>query len=89
MKNKSAPFVETSFAHEYWGIDNDYAKLSDVLLGHPDYYRWVEAGPLIGRTMANAAYTGVTFDYDLAMRQHAEMVRLYEENDVEVPLSGS
>ncbi len=82
MKNKSAPFVETSFAHEYWGIDNDYAKLSDVLLGRPDYYRWVEAGPLIGRTMANAAYTGATFDYDLAMRQHAEMVRLYEAHGV-------
>ena len=34
---------------DYWGIDNDYGVLRDVLLGKPDYYRWVEAGPLIGR----------------------------------------
>lgn len=42
--NKSTP----------WGIDNDYAPLTDVLLGHPEYFAWVEAGPLIGRTLANA-----------------------------------
>ena len=47
--------------------------ISRCTLGRPGYYRWVEAGPLLGRTMANAAYTGVKFDYDLAMRQHAEM----------------
>ena len=40
-----------------WGINNDYAKLHDVLLGKPEYYRWVEAGPLIGRTLANADRT--------------------------------
>ncbi|MEM9845567.1 MAG: arginine deiminase family protein [Pseudomonadota bacterium] len=65
-----------------WGIDNDYAKLSDVLLGRPEHYRWVEAGPLIGRTLANADRTGHRFDLQLAMRQHAEMVSIYEENDV-------
>lgn len=65
-----------------WGINNDYAKLRDVLLGTPEYYRWVEAGPLIGRTLANADKTGHRFDLQLAMRQHAEMVSIYEENDV-------
>ena len=65
-----------------WGINNDYAKLHDVLLGRPEFFRWVEAGPLIGRTLANADKTGHRFDLQLAMRQHAEMVSIYEENDV-------
>lgn len=65
-----------------WGIDNDYAPLRDVLLGVPDHYRWVEAGPLIGRTLANQHKTGVAFDLQLAMAQHAEMVAIYEANGV-------
>lgn len=65
-----------------WGINNDYAKLKDVLLGKPEFFKWVEAGPLIGRTLANADKTGVKFDLQLAMKQHAEMVSIYEENDV-------
>jgi N-dimethylarginine dimethylaminohydrolase len=65
-----------------WGINNDYAPLSDVLLGKPEYFKWVEAGPLIGRTLANAEKTGAKFDLQTAMAQHAEMVSIYEENDV-------
>ncbi len=65
-----------------WGINNDYAKLTDVLLGKPEYYRWVEAGPLIGRTLDNAHMTGISFNLQTAMKQHAEMVSIYEENDV-------
>jgi len=62
-----------------WGIDNDYARLTDVLLGKPEHFKWVEAGPLIGRTLANAHRTGVRFDLQLAMKQHAEMVSIYED----------
>ena len=65
-----------------WGINNDYAPLSDVLLGRPEFFKWVEAGPLIGRTLANAHKTGVKFDLQLAMKQHSEMVAIYEENGV-------
>ncbi len=65
-----------------WGIDNDYGPLRDVLLGKPEFYRWVEAGPLIGRTLANAHKTGVAFDRQLAMAQHSEMVRVYEDAGV-------
>lgn len=65
-----------------WGINNDYAKLRHVLLGKPEFYRWVEAGPLIGRTLANADRTGHKFDLQLAMKQHTEMVSIYEENGV-------
>ena len=65
-----------------WGIDNDYQLLRDVLLGRPDYFRWVEAGPIIGRTLENADRTGVKFDLQVAMAQHAEMVSIYEDNGV-------
>jgi len=65
-----------------WGIDNDFAKLHDVLLGLPEFYTWVDAGPLIARTLNNAHKTGVKFDLQLAMAQHAEMVSIYEENGV-------
>ena len=82
MKTKSNFSVETQFAHDYWGIDNDYTKLTDVLLGKPDFYRWVDAGPIIMRTLINAHQTGIQFDFDLAQRQHQEMVSIYEENDV-------
>ncbi|WP_293577254.1 dimethylarginine dimethylaminohydrolase family protein [Phaeobacter sp.] len=65
-----------------WGINNDYARLTDVLLGRPEYFQWVDAGPLIGRTLANAHKTGVQFDLQLAMKQHSEMVSIYEEAGV-------
>ena len=65
-----------------WGINNDYAALHNVLLGKPEHYRWVEAGPLIGRTLANAHKTGVRFDLQTAMAQHAEMVSIYEDAGV-------
>lgn len=65
-----------------WGIDNDYSRLRDVLLGRPTHYRWVDAGPIIGRTLANQAMTGVTFDLDVALAQHAEMISVYESAGV-------
>tara|TARA_B100000029_G_scaffold11521_1_gene12275 strand:- start:559 stop:1482 length:924 start_codon:yes stop_codon:yes gene_type:complete len=65
-----------------WGIDNDYTQLRDVLLGRPDYYRWVEAGPIIGRTLNNADKTGVKFDHALALEQHRNMVQVYEDAGV-------
>ena len=72
----------TAFAHDYWGIDNEYTTLTDVLLGQPLYYRWVDAGPLIRRTMDNAERTGISFDYDLAQSQHKSMVEMYQEYGV-------
>ncbi len=65
-----------------WGINNDYAPLTDVLLGMPEFYRWVDAGPLIARTLNNAHMTGVKFDLQKAIAQHSEMVSIYEQNNV-------
>ena len=65
-----------------WGINNDYAPLTDVLLGVPEYFRWVDAGPLTARTLNNVEKTGVKFDLQTAMAQHAAMVDIYEKNSV-------
>ena len=62
---------ETSGDSNGWGIDNDYGPLRDVLLGRPDHYRWVDAGPIIRRTMQNMDKTGVAFNLQTAMAQHA------------------
>lgn len=67
---------------EKWGIDNEYGVLRDVLLGKPEYFRWVDAGPLTKRTLQNADKIGARFDLQTAMSQHSEMVRVYEEAGV-------
>ena len=74
--------TQPSRAAVAWGIDNDYARLRSVLLGRPTYYRWVPAGPIIGRTLANQEMTGARFDFDIAQAQHAEMVGIYESAGV-------
>jgi hypothetical protein len=59
---------------EYWGIDNDYTVFRDVLLGRPDYFKRVEAGPLIGRTLQYMHRTGIEFGFEPAQRQQAHAV---------------
>ena len=66
-----------------WGIDNDYGVLRDVLLGRPEYFRWIDAGPITQRTLKNAEKMGVEFDLQTAMAQHAEMVRIYQDAGVD------
>ena len=61
-----------------WGITNDHGPLRDVLLGTPEFYRWIDAGPITMRTLNNQEHTGVAFNLQTAMSQHAEMVSIYE-----------
>ncbi len=65
-----------------WGIENDYGPLRGVLLGRPDHYRWIDAGPIIRRTLQNQDKSGVAFNLQTAMAQHAAMVRIYEDAGV-------
>ena len=65
-----------------FGADSEYGVLREVLLGKPDYYRWVEAGPIIRRTFENADRTGAKFDFATATAQHREMVSIYESAGV-------
>ena len=65
-----------------WGSDNEYGVLRDVLLGKPEYFRWVDAGAITQRVLNNAAELGVEFNLQTAMAQHTEMVRIYESEGV-------
>ena len=80
--NLGTASLDTAPSAKQWGIDNDYTRLRDVLLGRPLHYQWVDAGPIIGRTLANQHMTGIRFDLDTALAQHAEMVDIYESNGV-------
>ena len=61
-----------------WGVDSEYGQLLDVLLCPPDHFRWLPTSAISRATLES----GLAFDHDAAMRQHAEMVTVYEENGV-------
>src|SRR6478672_6616685 len=61
-----------------WGADSEYARLTDVLLCRPEHFRWMHTSQISSSTLAS----GIPFDHDLAMRQHADMVSVYEQAGV-------
>ena len=61
-----------------WGIDSEYGRLRDVVLCRPEHYRWRATSPISQLTLDS----GRSFDADLAVRQHAEMVACYEQAGV-------
>jgi N-dimethylarginine dimethylaminohydrolase len=67
-----------------WGINAQTGMLTDVLLGRPDHFRWVPLNSISAVTFANLDKTGFRFDQQKAMRQHREMVDVYEKNGVTV-----
>ena len=67
-----------------WGVNAQTGVLTDVLLGRPDHFRWVPLNSISAVTFANMDKTGYRFDQQKAMRQHREMVDIYEKNGVRV-----
>ena len=67
-------------AEPQWGVDSEYGRLLDVLLCPPDYFRWLPTSAISRATLAS----DLVFNHDDAVRQHAEMVSVYEENQVNV-----
>ena len=63
-----------------WGALADYGRLTDVLLGPIDNYRWLETSSLSKKTLRR----NVHFDAQTANAQHAEMVSVYEDCGVRV-----
>jgi len=61
-----------------WGVDSEHGLLRDVLLCRPDHYRWLPTSPISQATLDS----GAVFDRELAHRQHAEMVAVYESEGV-------
>ena len=63
-----------------WGADSEYGVLTDVLLGSAEHFRWLPTSSISKATLAS----GASFDRDLALRQHAEMVDAYRDAGVAV-----
>jgi N-dimethylarginine dimethylaminohydrolase len=61
-----------------WGADSEYARLTDALLCVPENFRWLHTSQISAATLAS----GIPFDRELAARQHAEMVSVYEQAGV-------
>ena len=67
-----------------WGVNAQTGVLTDVLLGKPDCFRWVPLNSISAVTLANMEEMGHRFDKQRAMKQHREMVDVYERNGVTV-----
>jgi N-dimethylarginine dimethylaminohydrolase len=63
-----------------WGADSEYGVLRDVLLCRPEHFRWLPTSSISKATLAS----GLRFDRDLALRQHAEMTSAYADAGVTV-----
>lgn len=67
---------------EGWGVDNAYMPLRDVLLAKPDNFTWLPMNSIARHTFANMEKLGLRFDKQTAMRQHREMVDVYERQGI-------
>jgi N-dimethylarginine dimethylaminohydrolase len=65
-----------------WGVTAQTGVLTDVLLGKPDHFAWVPLNSISAVTQANQDRMEYRFDRQTAMRQHREMVDVYEANNV-------
>jgi N-dimethylarginine dimethylaminohydrolase len=63
-----------------WGADSETGVLRDVLLGPPDHFRWLPTSAISKATLES----GATFDAELALAQHRELVSIYESAGVTV-----
>jgi N-dimethylarginine dimethylaminohydrolase len=68
----------TTRAEPAWGVDSEYGRLLDVLLCPPDYFRWLPTSAISRATLSS----GLVFEHDQAVRQHNEMVSVYERAGV-------
>ena len=65
---------------EYWGIDSEYGRLTDVLVGPIDHFDW-RAGNAVAQ---RSERVGRKFDAVVAARQHGEMVHAFEQAGAKV-----
>ncbi len=80
LEGNTAPLTD-------WGINSEYGVLRDVLLGPAETFRWMTTENAQWSSVVRASERdGLTFDHQVAMRQHREMVEAYEEAGVRVHL---
>lgn len=73
---------EKKISKVQWSVTAQTGVLTDVLLGKPDYFRWVPLNSISAVNQANQEQMGYRFDIQKAMQQHQSMVEAYEHNDV-------
>lgn len=61
-----------------YGVSAQTGKLTDVLLGRPDHFRWVPLNAISAMTFAHMERTGHRFDAQKAMAQHRAMAEAFE-----------
>jgi N-dimethylarginine dimethylaminohydrolase len=67
---------------ESWGVNSEYGVLRDVLLGPPETFHWMEDNAAYSSIVRDTLRKGYTFDKQLAVRQHREIVDAYERAGV-------
>jgi N-dimethylarginine dimethylaminohydrolase len=80
MSESSNPNSDSSLVQ--WSINAQTGRLTDVLLGKPDHFRWVPLNAISAVNQANQEQMGYQFDKEKALRQHHHMVEVYEANGV-------
>jgi len=65
---------------ERWGVDSEYGRLRDVLIGPIDHFSW-QAGNAVAQ---RAERVGLQFDFKVARAQYDEMLDAYRQADVKV-----
>ncbi|MFL6602822.1 MAG: dimethylarginine dimethylaminohydrolase family protein [Steroidobacteraceae bacterium] len=63
-----------------WGIDSEYGRLRDVLVGPIDHFSW-QAGNSVAR---RSERVGLRFDFATARAQYGEMLDVYRQAGVNV-----
>lgn len=64
----------------HWGIDSEYGRLTDVLVGPVDYFVWQPGNAVAQRSER----VGRQFDAKVAVQQHAEMIDAFKQAGVRV-----
>ena len=67
-------------ARSSWGADSETGVLRHVLLGPPENFRWLPTSAISKATLES----GASFDAELALSQHRELVSIYESAGVTV-----
>ena len=65
---------------DYWGIDSEYGRLTDLLVGPIDNYSWQPGNAVAQRSER----LGLRFDKQVVLAQYAEMISAYESAGVRV-----
>jgi N-dimethylarginine dimethylaminohydrolase len=65
---------------ERWGIDSEYGRLRDVLVGPIDHFSWRGGNAVAQRSER----VGLKFDFGTARAQYAEMLDAYRQAEVAV-----